>query len=90
MFTQQNLLLPQNFTTLERKEHDAFIIATDSLCSEPRYILAFGDTEQEAKDECEREARKQGWTPPRWWQFWRLNDSVAPQCHQKLQPPRSA
>jgi hypothetical protein len=33
------------------------------------------DTWEEAAREVIRLAEKDGWTPPRWWQFWRWNDT---------------
>jgi hypothetical protein len=32
-------------------------------------------TEAEAKQKCIEWATKDGWTPPRWWQLWRWNDT---------------
>jgi len=30
---------------------------------------------EEAKRKCIEWATKHGWTPPKWWQFWRWNDT---------------
>jgi hypothetical protein len=36
------------------------------------------DTLDEAVQTAFREAIKCGWTPPRWWQWWRWGDTPAP------------
>lgn len=33
-----------------------------------------GNTEEEAKAPVLREAAKDGWTQPKWWQWWRVRD----------------
>jgi hypothetical protein len=33
------------------------------------------ETADRARNEAVRFAKEQGWTPPRWWQFWRWNDT---------------
>lgn len=33
------------------------------------------ETAKRAQDEAIRFAIECGWTPPRWWQFWRWNDT---------------
>ena len=32
------------------------------------------DSSEEARTEALRMAKESGWTPPRWWQWWRWSD----------------
>ena len=59
-------------------EYCASLRVTNGPFSKPRFIVAFGITEQDAKEKCEAMALAEGWTRPMWWQWWRKGDSVTP------------
>ena len=35
-------------------------------------------SQEEAKEKCVKFAKDLGWTPPKWWQFWRWGDTPNP------------
>lgn len=58
--------------------HSARIHWTQS--SGDRIVLTVADcmTRDDAQREVTDWARSAGWTPPRWWQFWRWGDTRLP------------
>jgi hypothetical protein len=51
------------------------IIATGRDGSRMSYVVSGCDSQDTAELEVIRLARKDGWTYPRWWQYWRASDS---------------
>lgn len=63
------------------RESEAFIATlavTDHPFAAQRYIVSFGANSDEAITKCLKAAAEEGWTQPKWWQFWRSSDSVFP------------
>ena len=61
-----------------KTEYSACITVTDSPLAKPRQIVAFSAIKDQAIDDCKSMAEKEGWKPPRLWQWWRRKDSVEP------------
>jgi hypothetical protein len=59
-------------------QYSACLTVTDFPFTKQRYIAAFGPTSDEAVVRCNRLAAREGWTPPKWWQWWRHRDATAP------------
>ena len=49
-----------------------------------RLIEAQGVSEPEACAACIAIAEADGWTPPKWWQWWRRRDSSKPFANRLL------
>jgi hypothetical protein len=43
-------------------------------------------TAEEAQRVCIEWATKHGWTPPKWWQWWRWGDTKLPQSFAAKSP----
>lgn len=52
------------------------------------YSVSWCATREEAVTECVRWARSEGWTRPRWWQFWRAGDNDIPKDLRHLFEPK--
>lgn len=55
----------------------AVVLVTKTPFSETIAIDGHGRTEEEALVDWRQNADAAGWTPPRWWQWWRRRDSKA-------------
>jgi len=57
--------------------------ALDAITSLPEFTIKWGHASftvrnqsyAEAKRQCVEWAQKHGWTPPKWWQWWRWKDT---------------
>jgi hypothetical protein len=47
------------------------------------------DSDEDAWTVAIRVARARGWSPPRWWQWWRWQDTRLPQALRHLDEDRS-
>ena len=65
-------------------EYNQTIIMTKFNGVESRWTINGCDSLQEAQEKCLEWAKKGGWTPPKWWQWWRWND-INPKFN-KLEP----
>ena len=53
------------------------ITYTDFGGSKTTYGVSGCTTMEEAREQAIDLARGDGWTPPRWWQWWRRGDTTA-------------
>lgn len=72
------------YSCFGKTEYRASITVTDSLLAEPRQIIAFSAIKDQAIADCKSLAEKEGWKPPRLWQWWRRKDSVEPSVSMSL------
>lgn len=64
---------------IKRGRHVAALTFTPWPFSEQEFIAAEGSTATDAYLACTQKARfEHGWTPPRWWQWWRSEDFAEP------------
>jgi hypothetical protein len=59
-------------------QYSACLTVTDYPFTKQRHIAAFGPTPDDAVARCTFLAAKEGWTPPKRWQWWRRQDAKAP------------
>jgi hypothetical protein len=70
---------PDNEPQREREgTHSATIEWTDRDGSSGVLTVSGCNSPAEAWKEVEECARNMGWTPPKWWQWWRINDTLPP------------
>jgi hypothetical protein len=56
----------------------ATITVTDRPWSETRFIQGKGESPEYATQECVACAAAEGWSTPKWWQWWRRKDATKP------------
>lgn len=68
----------------EEERYSGILKFTRYPCSAPEFISVGAFGAENARRQCLEAAHKKGWTAPKWWQWWRRQDSKEPVVHDSL------